>query len=144
VDLEGNLSVWDVEKRLRIKFITSPALENYTKGDDVDVRERDITVVDIAWWDNNSLIIMRRCGSLVVCNIVGRVKNLLGEKPETFPPHSVITPAANGQFFILANKEIKDQREGGEQNRGWFSWGGFYLLLSPQNLTWLFLRFWKR
>ena len=92
LDLNGNVSLWDSRSRTRCRQWTSEVIFNQTKGDlPADFRaddhrtsselhhlsarslneEKTADIVDVKWWDETSVVFVRRNGTISVCGPVG-------------------------------------------------------------------------
>nr|XP_042904334.1 neuroblastoma-amplified sequence [Parasteatoda tepidariorum] len=57
-------------------------------------------VIDINWWSEDSLIIVRRCGAVTVSSIHS-LQNLLGVSPEWFEPSPAVTSFCDRGFLVI-------------------------------------------
>jgi hypothetical protein len=132
LDLSGNLTIWDAKKFVRVEFFSKTTIAAFLRkfkssGKDEEpsgkkrVKEisKDIhdnvhvpLVRKVEWWDDRSLLILRRNGDALVLGVLekfaGHPKNLLGEVPEIFDSSTILSSVVDGGFFLL---EYKDGRK---------------------------------
>lgn len=129
LDLSGNITISDAKKFVRVEYISNTTLGSFLRDIDAKMeedrkelqKERPIEetteifdptlshISKVEWWDNTSLLLLRKNGELVIIGVLdqqkGKLRNLLGEYAERFAPNTVVSSVVDEQLFLLECKD---------------------------------------
>ncbi|KFM69118.1 Neuroblastoma-amplified sequence, partial [Stegodyphus mimosarum] len=123
VHLSGALSLWDLPSLRLKKYWPLQLQPNSTdinpqycepgmkrRADFLQTNAFYSHIIDINWWSNEAIIIVRRCGAVTVSSI-NSLRNLLGISPEWFEPSPAVTSFCDRGFLVIESEVcIKSKR----------------------------------
>lgn len=123
IHVSGALSLWDLPSLRLKKFWDLQLQPNYTdinpqycepgmkkKADYILADPFYSHIIDINWWSDEAVIMVRRCGAVTVSSI-SSLKNLLGISPEWFEPSPAVTSFCDRGFLAMeCEVQIKSKR----------------------------------
>ncbi|KAF8777200.1 Neuroblastoma-amplified sequence like protein [Argiope bruennichi] len=122
VHISGSLSLWDLPS-LRLKKYWQLQLQpNFSdvnpqlcepgmkKKGDFTSETFHSHIIDINWWSDEAIILVRQCGAVTVSS-TKTLQNLLGASPEWFEPSPSVTSFCDRGFLALESEvRIKGKR----------------------------------
>ncbi|CAL1282753.1 unnamed protein product [Larinioides sclopetarius] len=120
--ISGALSLWDLPS-LRLKKYWQLQLQpnfgdvnpqlcepGMKKKGDFSSDTFHSHIIDINWWSDEAIIVVRQCGAVTVSSIK-TLQNLLGDSPEWFEPSPAVTSFCDRGFLALESEvRVKGKR----------------------------------